>query len=78
MILYQDDCQRGRADGEVIALLRDGLANARRTTRTEEIRGEMLAIDAALSRLQPGDLCLILIDRIDEALAHIAMRNAEA
>ena len=42
------------------------------------IRGEMLAIDTALSRLQAGDLCLILIDRIDEALAHIAMRNAEA
>ncbi len=78
VILYQDDCQRGRADGEVMALLRDGLTNARRTTRTEEIRGEMLAIDTALSRLQAGDLCLILIDRIDEALAHIAMRNAEA
>jgi cyanophycin synthetase len=78
VILYQDDCQRGRADGEVLALLREGLANARRTTLIEEIRGEMLAIDTALSRLQAGDLCLILIDRIDEALAHIAMRNAEA
>jgi cyanophycin synthetase len=77
VILYQDDCQRGRADGEVLALLREGLANARRTTRTEEIRGEMLAIDTALSRIQANDLCLILIDRIDEALAHIAMRNAE-
>ena len=78
VILYQDDCQRGRADGEVLALLREGLANASRTTRIEEIRGEFLAIDTALSRLQPGDLCLILIDQIDEALAHIAMRNAEA
>ncbi len=78
VILYQDDCQRGRADGEVTALLREGLANARRTTRTEEIRGEMLAIDTAIARLQAGDLCVLLIDRIDEALAHIAMRNAEA
>ena len=77
VILYQDDCQRGRADGEVLALLREGLVNASRTTQTEEIRGELLAIDAALFRLQPGDLCLILIDRIEEALAHIAMRNAE-
>jgi cyanophycin synthetase len=25
VILYQDACQRGRADGEVIALLREGL-----------------------------------------------------
>jgi cyanophycin synthetase len=78
VILYQDDCQRGRADGEVVGLLREGLINARRTTHTEEVRGEMLAIDTALSRLQAGDLCLILVDRIDESLAHIAMRSAEA
>jgi cyanophycin synthetase len=77
VILYQDNCQRGRADGEVLAVLRDGLANARRTTRTEEIRGEFLAIDTALSRLEPGDLCLLLLDRIDQALAHIAERIAE-
>ena len=29
VILYQDAAQRGRADGEVIALLRDGLRAAR-------------------------------------------------
>ena len=42
-----------------------------------EIRGEFLAIDTALSRLQQGELCLILIDRVDEALTHIARRCAE-
>jgi len=77
VILYQDLCQRGRADGEVLGLLREGLANAARTRHSEEIRGEFLAIDTALSRLESGDLCLILIDQIDEALAHIAMRCAE-
>jgi cyanophycin synthetase len=74
VILYQDLCQRGRADGEVLALLREGLANAARTLQVEEIRGEFIAIDTALSRLEPGDLCLILIDQIEEALAHITMR----
>jgi cyanophycin synthetase len=77
VILYQDDCQRGRADGEVLSLLRKGLAKAPRTTRTEEFHGEFLAIDSAIDRLEPGDLCLILIDRIDEALAHIAKRTSE-
>ena len=77
VILYQDDCQRGRADGEVLGLLREGLSQARRTTQTEEIRGELLAIDTALSRLHPGDLCLMLIDRIEEALAHITLRTTE-
>ena len=78
VVLYQDQCQRGRADGEVLALLRDGLKDARRTRDVKEIRGEFLAIDTALADLQAGDLCLILVDQVDEALAHIAKRVAEA
>ena len=77
-ILYQDACQRGRQDGEVIGLLRDGLKHAKRTRRIDEITGEFKAIDLALERLQPGDLCLILIDQVEEALAHIAQRIREA
>jgi cyanophycin synthetase len=78
VILYQDQCQRGRADGEVLGLLQKGLVNATRAKAVEEIRGEFPAIDLALSRLSAGDLCLILIDQVDEALAHIAQRIAEA
>ena len=77
VILYQDQCQRGRADGEVLALLRGGLKQAKRTTAIEEINGEFLAIDTALARIQPGELCLILIDQVEEALAHIGRRLAE-
>ena len=77
VILYQDKCQRGRADGEVLQLLQNGLANAKRTQKIDEIRGEFLAIDTVLSRLSSGDLCLILIDQVDEALAHIAQRVNE-
>ncbi|WP_291995187.1 cyanophycin synthetase [Candidatus Accumulibacter sp. ACC003] len=77
VILYQDQCQRGRADGEVLALLQQGLTNATRTSEIQEIHGEFLAIDTALAALQAGDLCLILIDQIEEALEHIAKRLAE-
>ncbi|CAN5846288.1 cyanophycin synthetase [soil metagenome] len=77
VILYQDQCQRGRADGEVVALLRTGLAYAKRTTTVKEINGEFIAIDTALASLGEGDLCLILIDQVEEALAHIAKRIAE-
>jgi cyanophycin synthetase len=77
-ILYQDQCQRGRADGEVQALLQQGLRNAPRTRVIEEITGEFLAIDTALSHLKPGDLCLILIDQVEEALTHIATRISES
>ncbi|HEX5804965.1 MAG TPA: cyanophycin synthetase [Macromonas sp.] len=77
-ILYQDACQRGREDGEVVRLLQEGLVDAPKTKRVREIQGEFNAIDTALAAMQPGDLCLILIDQVDEALAHIAKRIAEA
>ena len=76
-ILYEDACQRGREAGEVVALLREGLRGAKRTQHVEEIVGEFIAIDRALSRLQPGDLCLVLVDQVEEALAHLAKRIAE-
>ena len=73
-----DACQRGRADGEVVALLREGLAQASRTSHVETIQGEFVAIDTALERLSPGDLCLILIDQVEEALAHIKAKVLQA
>ncbi|HEX7645831.1 MAG TPA: Mur ligase family protein, partial [Noviherbaspirillum sp.] len=77
VVLYEDACQRGRADGEVIRLLRDGLKQARRTNDVREIVGEFIAIDTALADLKEGDLCLILVDQVEEALAHIEKRIAE-
>ncbi|CDG84286.1 cyanophycin synthetase [Janthinobacterium agaricidamnosum NBRC 102515 = DSM 9628] len=77
VLLYQDQCQRGRADGEVVALLRQGLQGASRTAYIDEINGEFVAIDKALARLSEGDLCLILIDQVEDALAHIAARVAQ-
>ncbi len=78
VLLYQDQCQRGREDGEVLALLQQGLVGASRTRHIEEIHGEFLAIDTALARLGAGDLCLILVDQVEEALDHIAARIKQA
>ena len=74
VVLYQDACQRGRLDGEVLRLLRQGLEGAQRTSCVDEIHGEFLAIDRAMDRLKKGDLCLILIDQVEEALAHITQK----
>ena len=74
VVLFEDQCQRGRQDGEVIALLRAGLTHAKRTTRSSEIYGEFLAIDTAMDQLQADDLCLILVDQVEEALAYIAAK----
>ena len=78
VVLYEDACQRGRADGEVFKLMREGLVNAKRARDVVEIRGEFIAIDQALARLEPGDLCLVLVDQVEEALAHLAQRCAAA
>ena len=69
--MYQDQCQRGREDGEVLALLREGLVGAKKTKDIQEIRGEFLAIDLALEQLNPNDLCLILIDQVEESLNYL-------
>lgn len=74
VVLFEDQCQRGRKDGEVIALLRQGLVGAKRTTQSSEIYGEFLAIDTAMDKLKEGELCLILVDQVEEALAHIAAK----
>jgi len=74
VVLYQDACQRGRADGEVVELLRQGLVGASRTRHVQAIQGEFNAIDTALARLSVGDLCLILIDQVEEALAYITAK----
>jgi cyanophycin synthetase len=78
VILFEDQCQRGRSDGEVIALLRQGLTQASRTVQVKEIQGEFLAIDAGMDSLKEGELCLILVDQVDQAMAHIAAKIQSA
>ena len=74
VVMYEDQCQRGRSDGEVMALLREGLANAQKAQQRSEIYGEFLAIDTAMDRLQAGELCLVLVDQVPQAMAHIAAK----
>ena len=74
VLLYEDACQRGRSDGEVMQLLRQGLNGATRTQHVQEIHGEFIAIDTALARLSSGDLCLILVDQVEASLAYIAQQ----
>ncbi len=76
VVMFEDQCQRGRSDGEVMALLREGLVGAKKATQRFEIYGEFLAIDQAMDALTEGELCLILVDQVEEAMAHIASKIA--
>jgi cyanophycin synthetase len=71
VILYEDACQRGREDGEVLKLLQEGLVGATKAKQVKEIRGEFKAIDTVLSEVAEGDVCLILIDQVEESLAYL-------
>lgn len=68
VVLYEDACNRGRKEGEVMRLLRMGLQDAGRARVVAEVRGEFRAIEESLRRLDDGDLGLLLIDQVDEAL----------
>mgnify|MGYP003337628008 FL=1 len=73
MVLYEDQCRRGRADGEVISLMRQGIALGKRLQPSgiHETRGEMIAIEMTLRRMNPGDLVLIQADQVEEAIAFV-------
>jgi cyanophycin synthetase len=69
--IYEDKCMRGRADGEVIRLMRQGLGATRRVRQLIEARGEFNAIQMALDGLRPGDLLLCQVDQVEEALEFV-------
>lgn len=68
VILYEDHYQRGRAEGEIIALFRKGLDCAHRARQVEAVRGAVHAVEMALEQAQAGDLLVIQADKIDETV----------
>jgi cyanophycin synthetase len=47
------------------------LVGATKAKQVKEIHGEFKAIDTALNDLAAGDICLILIDQVEESLAYL-------
>jgi cyanophycin synthetase len=74
VLLYQDRGHRDRADGELNALLRRGIAAGRRVAETAETVGELAAVETALADVRPGDLLVLGVDSIEEALAFLRPR----
>jgi cyanophycin synthetase len=70
--IYEDQCTRGRSEGEIIRLMREGFVNAARSPRVLQAPGEMAAIGAAIAQLQPGDLLLCQIDQVEETLTFVS------
>jgi cyanophycin synthetase len=70
--IYEDQCTRGRADGEIMRIMREGFALGRGAPIVLQESGEFAAIDAAIASLKPGDLLLCQVDQVEEALDHVA------
>jgi cyanophycin synthetase len=68
VILYEDQYKRGRADGEIMQLLREGLSAGPRVKEITDHQGASNAVEAALDALRPGDLLLLQADVIEDTL----------
>jgi cyanophycin synthetase len=68
VILYEAHSVRGRAPGEISALMRIGLDRGHRVRRIEEIEGAIPAMEYSLNLVRAGDLMLMQADEIDESV----------
>ena len=68
VILYEDHYLRGRADGEIMSLFRQGLDAGQRVSDVQEFRGNINAIESALKDVRAGELLVVQADKIDETM----------
>jgi cyanophycin synthetase len=59
VILYEDTELRGRPDGTIFALMRQGLAKGSRVRDVVDVRGNLKAIQLALDTVKPGELLVV-------------------
>jgi cyanophycin synthetase len=69
VVLFEEEkTNRGRKDGEIIALFRQGLAGRRRVKKIEEVQGAFHAVEFALASTRPGELMLVQVDRVEQTV----------
>jgi cyanophycin synthetase len=69
VVLYDDEDPRGRAPGEVSALVEREMRGRRPTLRSVRVDGHRAAVQAALRLAAPGDVVLVLYEKVDAMLA---------
>jgi cyanophycin synthetase len=68
VILYEDHYLRGRAEGEIMRLFRQGLGSGERVSDIQEFRGNIKAIESALRQVRAGELLVVQADKIGETM----------
>jgi cyanophycin synthetase len=77
VLLYEDRYVRGRAEGEIMRLMRQGVEQGGRVREVEEIRGSIASVERALSTVEPGELLLLQADEIDVTVDYLKGYLAE-
>jgi len=68
-VLFQDISSRGRKDGEIAKLLKQGIKPGSRVKKCHEPAGrERAVIEYTLSLMQPGDLVVVQVDQVIAAM----------
>ncbi len=67
-VLYDDEDPRGRAPGEVSALVEREMRGRRPRLRAVRVSGYRAAVEAALELAQPGDVVLVLYENLTPML----------
>jgi cyanophycin synthetase len=74
VVLYADWGHSGRSDGELNAVLRQGLRRGKRARDIIETPTEREALELALTSLRPGELLVIGVEAIEDSLAFVQER----
>jgi cyanophycin synthetase len=70
-VLYDDEDPRGRAPGEVSALVEREMRARRPLLRSVRATGYRAAVDEALRLAEPGDVVLVLYEKLAPLLDHL-------
>lgn len=71
VILYEDHYIRGREEGDIMRLFRQGLTKGARVSDVQEFKGNLKAIESVLREARPGDLLVIQADVVDEVMVFL-------
>ncbi len=71
VILYQDQGNNDRTDGDLNTLLRRGFDRGARISEVSEAPGELTAIEEAFRDLHPDNLLVVGVESIEAGLAHV-------
>jgi cyanophycin synthetase len=77
VVLYEDTDRRGRAAGEVPALVGTEICALRPSAACVVVRTVEEALPAALALARPGDVVLLLYEKIEPVLALLSLLGAQ-